>query len=54
MNVSVAYKTYIHVHYEDYRDVEWVDVGFLNVKFRVKNETHVVPVRSIVSFKVTQ
>ena len=54
MNVSVAYKMYLHTHYENHSNVEWLQIGTVNVKFKVANATHVIPIHSIVSFTVTQ
>ena len=54
MNVSVEHLLYIHTIYEDYKDVEWVKIGKSNVLFKVNNETHVIPIKKIVNFIITQ
>ena len=55
MNVSIAYKGYIHTHYEDYKKVEWLRITTENVLFKASDSaTHVIPIKKIVSFSVTQ
>lgn len=55
MNVSVSYKAYIHTHHEDYKDVEWVRINKENILFKVDAKTtHVIPIKHLISFSVTQ
>ena len=55
MNVSVSYKAYIHTHYYDFKNVEWIRINKDNILFKVDaNTTHVIPIKYLVSFSVTQ
>lgn len=55
MNVNCAYILYIHTVYESYSDVEWIKVTENNILFKdSKCVTHVIPIKKLVNFSVTQ
>lgn len=55
MNVRVAHKLYMHVVYENYNNIEWLKITNNNVLFKdAKYTTHVIPIKRIVEFSVTQ
>lgn len=55
MNVSCAYKLYIHTIYESYIDIDWLKITKENILFKdSKFVTHVIPIKKLVDFSVTQ
>lgn len=55
MNVSVAHRLYLHVVFENYKNVEWLKITKDNVLFKDHEfVTHVIPIKKIESFSVTQ
>lgn len=55
MNVSIAYKAYIHTIYETYRNVEWIKISHENIVLvDEKQYKHFFPIKKLVEFSVTQ
>lgn len=54
MNVRVIHKLYIKTISENFFNVEWLTITPLKVIFRVNCVTHLIPVKNIIDFKVTQ
>ena len=55
MNVNLSYKAYIHTHYESYKNIEWLRITKENVLFKDSDlVTHVIPIKQLVDFSVTQ
>lgn len=54
MNVSVSHVLYIHTLHESYINVEWIKITRNNLMFKENCTTHVIPVKKLVDFSVTQ
>ena len=55
MNVSISYKCYIHVHFESYKDVEYLKISTGNVSFKSNDGVkHFFDMKQVLSLSVTQ